>query len=146
MLNVEATIRLLQSRGLRMTPVRSFILELFKNSKRPLSANDVITELSKANIRCNRTTVFRELTALHDQGVFRTADFGDGIRRYEPNAGPHHHHFLCTECKSVIDVNLKNDLETEERLLEKIYHVTIRSHSLEFFGVCATCQGKMVHS
>lgn len=141
-MNIEATIRLLQSRGLRMTPVRRHMLALFKDAHEPLSAQDIIVALGKIKIRCNRTTVFRELNTLHEQGVLRTADFGDGVRRYEANAGPHHHHFLCTECKRVTDINLKNDLDTEERLLEKIHNITIRSHSLEFFGVCATCRGQ----
>jgi hypothetical protein len=73
---------------------------------------------------------------------FCNLDFGDGIKRYEASSGTHHHHFICTNCKGVSDINLKNELDTEERSLERIYNVTIKSHSLEFFGICSTCQGR----
>lgn len=124
-----------------MTIVRRAVLELFKEAPQPLAASDLIKELKEQGISCNRTTVFRELTSLSSIGILRAVDFGDGVRRYESSAHPHHHHFICTACNSVTDINLKNDLDTEERLLEKIYQVDIKSHSLEFFGTCRSCRG-----
>ncbi len=141
-MNLATTIHMLQGRGFRMTTVRRFLLQTFKDTKAPLSANDLIGILKKAHLECNRTTVYRELTFLVEQTLLRAVDFGDGAKRYELAGGEHHHHFICSNCKAVSDVNLKNDLEQQERILEKILGATIESHSLEFFGICKNCGTK----
>lgn len=123
-----------------MTPVRRYMLELFGKSDQPLSAREIFDKISKTRLACNRTTVYRELEMLTKEKVLRAVDFGDGVKRFEHSGGAHHHHFICSKCKTVFDVNLKNDLDTEERLLEKIHGVQIDSHSLEFFGRCKKCK------
>jgi Fur family ferric uptake transcriptional regulator len=138
-MNLDSTIHMLQGRGFRMTNVRIFILKTFKDSKTPLSAGDLTSLIKTAKLNCNRTTVYRELNFLVEQSIIKTVDFGDGAKRYENAGAEHHHHFVCSNCKKVIDVNLQNDLEQQERLLEKIHGVTINSHSLEFFGKCNKC-------
>lgn len=125
-----------------MTPVRKFLLQTFRDSRKPLSANDILASLKKAKLDCNRTTVYRELNFLQEQGIIKGVDFGDGAKRYEGAGGTHHHHFLCSNCGLVIDINLKNDLESEQYALEKAHGVKIESHSLEFFGICKNCQTK----
>ncbi len=141
-MNIDSTIHLLQGRGFRMTSVRKFLLETFRDSRKPISAGDLIALLKKAKLDCNRTTVYRELTFLQEQSIIKSVDFGDGAKRFEAAGGAHHHHFVCTHCGLVLDINLKNDLESEEFNLEKTHGVKIASHSLEFFGLCKNCQTK----
>lgn len=139
-MNIDSLIHSLQGRGFRMTSVRLFLLQTFKESTSPLSANDIIAILKKAKMDCNRTTVYRELTFLEEQNIVKAVDFGDGTRRYERASGEHHHHFICTNCKAVTDVHLQNDLEQQERILEKtLGGGIVHSHSLEFFGRCKNC-------
>jgi Fur family transcriptional regulator, ferric uptake regulator len=138
-MNLDSIIHLLQGRGFRMTPIRRLFLETFRDSTQPISTYDLYTELTRQRLSCNRTTMYRELLFLEKQGVIKPVDFNDGVRRYEATADAHHHHFICTNCKTVFDVNLKHDLEIDEAEIEKMHGAKIASHSLEFFGLCKNC-------
>jgi Fur family ferric uptake transcriptional regulator len=92
--------------------------------------------------KVNKTTIYRTLKVWERTGFVRRVAVSDRRQYFELTERGHHHHFICTNCKGVSDINLKNELDTEERSLERIYNVTIKSHSLEFFGICSTCQGR----
>lgn len=86
------------------------------------------------------TTVYRSLESLVGLGLVQAVDLGDGERRYEMvKPGEHHHHLVCEQCsRSVhLDQCLVEDLEEAVR---KTYGFEIRSHVLELFGLCKSCQ------
>ena len=138
-MNLDSIIHLLQGRGFRMTPIRRLFLKTFRDSKHPVSTYELYTELTKHKLSCNRSTMYRELVFLEKQGVITSVEFGDGVKRYEA-ADEHHHHFICTKCNTIFDVNLTNDLAADESFIEKQLGARIQSHSLEFFGLCKNCR------
>lgn len=127
----------LKRRGLRQSRIRKILVNIFTNSSQPISAVDL---LEKNKVSANKTTIYRELYTLVSQKILREIDFGDGIKRYELSGDTHHHHLICTNCKKIEDVDLKTDLDKEEQRVEKETGFKIKSHSLEFFGLCKNCQ------
>ncbi len=130
----------LRSRGFRITAARKTILEILSDEHKPLSAADFHELLLKRNVKSDRVTVYRELDFLEKQGIIHGVQFQDRNRRYELSSLEHHHHLICQGCKSVEDVNLKEDLEAQERTIEKQKNFKVMRHSLEFFGLCQNCQ------
>ena len=87
-------------------------------------------------------TVYRSLHLLENMGMVKRFDFGDGIARYEllgENDDGHHHHLVCTLCRSVIELDECFTGELEERIAARSGYKQI-SHKLEFFGICPGCQ------
>lgn len=127
----------LKKRGFRMSRIRKLLVEILAKAEKPISAVDL---LEKNKVPANKTTIYRELYTLVEQKVLREIDFGDGIKRYELSGDTHHHHLICTNCKKVEDIDLRTDLEKEEKQIEKDKGFKIETHSLEFFGLCNNCQ------
>ncbi len=66
--------------------------------------------------------------------------FHDGVLRYELSDRIHHHHLVCLNCNQVQDVELKQELDDEEKRISRKTKFQIIRHSLEFFGLCVNCR------
>ncbi len=128
-------VSLLKKHNLKNTKVRREILAVFSHAERPIDAI-YLTE----NIKVNKSSIYRELKVLLDKGIILEIEFGDGKKRYEFSSLKHHHHLICTNCKSVEDVTLNQDLWLEEKSIEEKTSFKIERHNLEFFGLCANCK------
>ncbi len=130
---VNEKIESLKSLGSRITPIRTKMIQLLVDSKKPVSVSEIL-KLVKAN----KTTIYRELEFLMAQGLVNEIDFGDGKKRYESSHLDHHHHLVCTKCGEIDDVDLE-DVELDTKAAMKSGY-QIQKHSLEFFGMCPRCQ------
>ena len=129
-----------QSKGYRLTASRKAILRVFLNSKTPLSAAELNSQLEQMDVHVNKTTIYREIDFLKNQKVLRELPFGDGKKRYEKWPDNHHHHLVCISCDSIECIELKGCLEDEEKIILKKNNFKTIKHSLEFQGLCAKCQ------
>ena len=139
----DSIISALKERGIRMTTVRRTLLELLEKTTSPLSAMDLIGQLSELTISANKTTIYRELDFFLAEGIIAEIDLLDGMKRYElVIAGHHHHHLVCTSCKVIQCAEMENDLNEIERMIRSKYHFKVTSHILEFFGLCNKCSSR----
>lgn len=137
--SAQALLQDLQKKGYRLTNIRIAMTELLLQSKAPLSAQEVGILLQQRDTVANKTTIYRELTFLKEQGIVEEIQFGDGKVRYEV-ARHHHHHLVCIRCGKATDVVLDHDFSGQQRRIEKKSGFKILNHSLEFFGLCGDCQ------
>lgn len=152
--HLKKTISYLRVKGFKITVVRTAILELLHNKTTPISAYDILFALKQTQLEPNeqsslisnvhripnKTTIYRELDFLLEQGIIREVDFGEGSKRYELRSENHHHHLICLNCKKIEDIDLDQDLTKEEKKIEQQKNFKIVNHSLEFFGLCLNCQ------
>lgn len=139
-MNDKEILSLLKKKGHRMTMARRAIVQMIVQAKKPLSAADFHTLLSKKALHPNVVTVYRELAFLEKEGILRSMKLKDGVKRYCNAAAGHHHHLVCTKCDTVADVDMAcDDLQTVEKQLAKKNNFTVKSHSLEFYGLCSRC-------
>jgi Fe2+ or Zn2+ uptake regulation protein len=113
-------------------------VKIFAGSRAPLSVPGVLAS-HKELTKVNKTTLYREVDFLTRQNILTVVTLGDGKARYELVDQTHHHHLVCEDCGRISDVELTEDLESEERRIKKEYAFTVRRHSLEFFGQCSDC-------
>ncbi len=138
--------------GYRITVPRQIILQVLDESKEHLSAEDIYLKVHNIYPAIGLTTVYRTLELLINMGLVFKFDFGDGRSRYELTRGSkepvhHHHHLICTKCGRVIDYTDFIDEELElfkrtEKTLSKKYNFEIKSHTVQFYGLCDKCSGE----
>lgn len=122
-----------------MTRARTSMIELFQNTKNPISAKALHTMLKRIGIPVNITTVYREIDFLLQQNMIEKVPLTDGELHYEMKGRPHHHHLLCSSCGTIEDISLESEGDLLEEALDKT-SFKIKSHSLAFFGICPKCQ------
>ena len=88
------------------------------------------------------TTVYRALETLLFMDLVQPVDLGDGERRYEwVEQGKHHHHLICTNCKSSVHLE-QCFVEALEQGVKDRHGFLVRAHVLEIFGLCSNCLQK----
>lgn len=137
---LERSLESLRKEGYRITPVRRAILETLIVTKKPLAVENILASLSKKGLRPNKTTVYRELGMLAEEGLVIEVRLASDRRMYEATSSGHHHHLICTACERIEDVEMKEDLHAHERKIGRDTSFRVTGHSLEFFGLCKKCQ------
>ena len=131
----------LRTRGFKITKNRIAILDFLSNQEDPVSQDEIKTFVESSNPKVNKTTIYRELFFLLENGFVKEIEFGDGKKRYEIAINkPHHHHIICRNCRRVEDVPLDRELEHQEKIIEESTKFKLTDHMLEFFGLCLNCQ------
>lgn len=139
MTSVSAILGQLKASGFRHTVVRTALIEILASGGKPKSVPDLTDALADRKLPVNKTTLYRELEFLKQQGIVTDVRLNERQTRYELT-GDHHHHLVCTSCDRVEDVEVDRDLEEQERMIERATNFKITRHALEFFGVCGFCR------
>ncbi len=136
----EEIIATLKAKGRRITAGRKAVIEAFAAAREPISATHVAAAFKQKHIQADKTTIYREIEFLVAEGVLKQLHFDERSKRYELRTDEHKHHLICTGCKKVEDAVLSHDLDDVEKKLTKQKKFKVQSHSLEFYGLCETCQ------
>ena len=128
----------LSKQGYRLTPQRLMILSAIENSDDHISAEEIYSQVVAKYPNVNISTVYRTLELLKRLGLATETDLGGGRVRYHPVEKGHHHHLVCRECGTTIDLDelllapLKDALLREHRFIADLRHLAI-------FGRCVNC-------
>ncbi len=116
------------------------ILNLLKNLKQGISAQNIYIELRNINQNMGLATVYRSLDALKLEGLVQVRTLANGEALYSL-IKQDKHHLTCLQCGISIPIHqcpvheLENQLQTSHQF--KVFY-----HTLEFFGLCNQCQGR----
>ena len=131
--------------GLRTTQPRRLIAEklaALAESARDFTTDDLWMALKTEDPDLGRSTVFRAVDLLTEQGILDRVTFADGTHRYRIcGSGGHHHHVTCVQCHRVVEV----DACLGDDALHAIAQSTdfaLEGHSLELFGRCRDCRAR----
>lgn len=136
----------LKQKGYKLTPQRRAIVDtIIEKEGEHLTAEEIYDEVKQNCPEIGLATVYRTIILLEELGVVCKLELNDGCSRYElvrRSEGHRHHHLICNECKSVIEVqeDLLDELEEE---VERSHGFKILDHSVKFFGICRNCQNKL---
>jgi len=130
--------KLLKNSGLRITPTRRAVLSVLNSSKQPLDIATIYNELSKHHVDADQATIYRIIESFIDKGIITRIQFQEKKFFYEAIRSEHHH-AVCSECGVIEDISNCRISEVEQEI-EKTKGFIVKSHSLEFFGLCKNCQ------
>lgn len=124
--------------GRRSTRQRAAVAALLEELDNFRTAQDLFEELRSRGEDVGLTTVYRTLQSLADASEIDVLRFDTGEAYYRRCSNGHHHHLVCRQCGRTIEVSGP----TVERWADKVAAdngFTDVGHSLEIFGICATC-------
>lgn len=124
---------------LRATPARIALMKLLESATEPVDVQTMIEYLSKSNIKTDPATVFRIINMFTEKNLTKQIQLNEGKFRYELSSKTDHHHFICEKCGEIEDISDCN-IEMIENEIRKKKGLLIKNHSLEFFGLCKSCQ------
>ena len=125
--------------NLRATPARLALLKLLETADKPVDVQTMISYLEKHDLDTDPATVFRIVNMFTEKGLTKPIQLQEGKFRYELMTKADHHHLVCTNCGDIQDMSDCN-IDILESHIEKKKDFKVTSHSLEFFGLCRTCQ------
>jgi Fur family transcriptional regulator, ferric uptake regulator len=129
------------TRASRITRQGQAVLSVVDGSENFRSAQDIHAELRAAGETVGLTTVYRHLALLTDDGQLDSLQTADGELVYRRcRSKEHHHHVVCRQCGRGAEVELP-DLEQWAESTARDLGYTDVTHTVEVFGLCATCRG-----
>jgi len=95
---------LLRERGVQVTAQRLAVLRAV--SGRPHGPAEAIVQDARAEIGAiSRQAVYDALGLLTEKGLIRRIQPAGSPARYEDRVGDNHHHLICRNCGSMVDVD-----------------------------------------
>jgi Fur family ferric uptake transcriptional regulator len=125
--------------NLRATPARIALMKLLESIEKPVDVQTMIDFLEKKDIKTDPATVFRIVNMFTEKGLVKPIHLNEDKFRYELSAKAEHHHLVCEQCGDISDISDCNTAALEKEIKEK-KHFLVKSHSLEFYGLCQNCQ------
>lgn len=131
--------QMLRENGYRLTASRQLVLETLVDCDRHLSADELSAEVNSRNSGIGRMTIYRTLDLLCELGLLRPIYQGVRAARYVLLDQGRHHHFICSACDDVFEVE-ECLIEEAAVLLQDRTGFEVRSHLLELYGICDRCR------
>ena len=140
---VERIGELLRARGLRRMPSRIAVLAVLEPVDGHLSVADIhqrILEVTPAGTQPpDLATVYRTVTTLVEQGVLHALTVEGGVSTYGLAERPHHH-AVCTNCGTIIEVPAQRLSTALEHAIEGSSFTLSEQAGLTLHGLCPDCQ------
>lgn len=94
-----------------------------------------------------QSSLYRNLAVLQQAGLVTRVDVGEDRAFFELSeqvTDDHHHHLVCRECRTVVDVALPRQAE---QALDRAFHAVaehagyeLTEHRVDLVGVCLPCR------
>ncbi|MDD5935320.1 MAG: transcriptional repressor [Clostridiales bacterium] len=123
--------------ALKFSRQRESIKAYLASSKEHPTADTVYTHVREQYPNISLGTVYRNLNLLVEQGEAIKVVCGDGYDHFDATCTPHYH-FVCKECKRVLDLDLPN-IDHINTLAQANFNGQIENHSVYFTGICPEC-------
>ena len=126
----------------RMTKQRQAVLDELTRVSDFRSAQQIFEDLHSQGQRVGLATVYRSLQGLAEDGRVDTLRSSEGEVLYRSCASDHHlHHLVCRECGFTEEIE-QSQIESWVSAVAADHGFSDVEHSLELFGLCASCREK----
>ncbi len=116
---------------------RERILGILLNTDRHPAAAWIYDQLRGEFSNLSMGTVYRNLNILVEQDKVRRIVCGSTFDRYDAKT-EQHYHFICQECRLIMDVEMPFDESLNERI-NSTHRFKAVGHQIQFFGICEAC-------
>lgn len=126
--------------SVKPTKQRQRILEVIRDAKGHLTAEEVYKRLAIEDHSIGIATVYRNLKYLYDNDLVNRIQHPDFGYVYDSNLNQHYH-FHCLSCNRIMDIEDMVHHELNKEVEEK-FGGTVHSHMAYFYGICPECLAK----
>lgn len=135
----QSSAALLRERGLRVTPQRQAVLNLYLHEAGfHATADQVRARLLPSMPGLARGTTYKVLSELVHSGLCEEIPTAGGVSLYGLALTPHQH-FLCEQCGRWFDVDLSAGGGPDLKPIGLTQGASVNSWSVLFRGLCADC-------
>jgi Fur family ferric uptake transcriptional regulator len=137
----DEMLEALRSEGKRITPQRSLLLRVIKESDGHLDADEIYRLAREKDPTISLSTVYRNLNILKELGLISELHLDQEHHHYELRDATDHYHLICSDCDRVIEFDsslvgeLMNQVSGEHQFLIERVHI-------DLVGLCAKCRAK----
>ena len=136
---MSAGVAAIRSHGRRLTPQRSLIWDvLVEQGDTHVSAPDLADAVRSRAPAVHRSTVYRTLDVLVEDGLVLRTDLGSDRSYYELAAEHHHHHVVCTGCGDIAHVH-DEAIAAAVACVQAASGYRLARPELTFTGLCPDC-------
>ena len=127
----------IRAQGHRLTPQRELILDAVCEGHGHSTIDEIVARVHQKAPAINRSTIYRSLAFLQSLHLVVSAQIG-GQTVYEIAHLEPHHHLVCRQCGTVIDIDDQTLASLRDTLAAKFGFVLDADH-LVFSGLCRHC-------
>jgi Fe2+ or Zn2+ uptake regulation protein len=140
----EAHVRL-RAQGGRMTAQRRLLLSILESLKDHPTAEELFRLAIERDPTLNLSTVYRTMRWLEGESLVSARVFAEERRqeRFDAALPSEHHHFMCTNCKEVIEFDTALFDSVKSQFQEQ-KGASVESGSIVLYGLCPKCRVKVI--
>ncbi len=132
--------RLCRERGVRLTPLRTRVLEIVWQNHKPLGAYDILAVLAAEGRCAAPPTVYRALEFLLEQGLaHRLSSLNAFVGCSRPGHAGSGQFLICRSCGNTAELN-DSGVERAISRSAASQGFAVHRHSVEISGVCPDCR------
>lgn len=121
--------------SIKITPQRLAIFKVLEGNKTHPSAEEIYNQVRSINSAISFATVYNTIDKLCELKLLLKLNIEDEKKHFDPDTTLHHH-FLCKECRKIIDIFDEFEIEPADKVMKK---VVIESCQVNFYGICSEC-------
>lgn len=127
----------------RNTKQKQLLLSLLKEADRPLSINEIHSQIVIKLPKIAKSTIYRNIDALLDQNLIEKYHLNDSevFYRIKADRSEHRHYMICEDCRKVFDLP-SCPIHAMEHALEEEGFI-IKEHQIQISGICRNCSGNI---
>ena len=131
--------RALNRVGMRVTHQRALIMEIIRQGRGHLDADEIYRRAREKETRLSLSTVYRTLQMLKKLGLVEELHFDEEHHHYEVKPSAEHHHLVCLGCGRVIEFYYPLSRYLRKKVPEaKDFDIT--ETEIRMTGYCAKCR------
>jgi Fe2+ or Zn2+ uptake regulation protein len=123
----------------RNTRQKQLLLSILKEADRPLSINEIYSQIVLSLPKIAKSTIYRNIDSLLHQNLIEKYHFNDNevFYRIKTDSSEHKHFIICDNCKKVFNLPACPIHELENVMEEEGF--IIRDHQIQINGICKAC-------
>jgi Fur family transcriptional regulator, ferric uptake regulator len=133
-----ASRRTLNSAGIKVTHQRTAILEIIRQGKGHLDADELYRRVRKKYPQVSLSTIYRTLHLYKILGLIEEFHFDESHHHYEASAPVEHHHLVCLGCGKVVEFKLALSDYVHQNITEADDFEIVKSE-VNMTGYCRQC-------
>ena len=126
----------------RNTRQKQLILTILRESDRPMSINEIYSQIVLTLPRIAKSTIYRNIDSLLNQNLIDKYHLNDNeiFYRIKSDSSEHKHFVICDGCKKVFDLPICPIHALEDAMEEEGF--IIKDHQIQITGICKACSKK----